>query len=135
MIKELGPGDEVFSLDEATKQIEIARVVGQRCSGEKEVFEITARGRTIGASVNHPFLVLRDERSDRCASTPAIRARGFRSRSFAVGDLVAIATDLPEYGDCRAAPCARPTRRGGASRRSRRTTCAGGPASTSVTGS
>src|SRR5215471_16581204 len=36
-IKELAPGDHVFSLDEDSKQIVSARVVGQRCSGEKEV--------------------------------------------------------------------------------------------------
>ncbi|HTX01623.1 MAG TPA: Fe-S cluster assembly protein SufB, partial [Acidimicrobiales bacterium] len=49
-IKELGTGDEVLSLDEATRQIVTATVVGQRCSGDKEVFEIRARGRVIGAS-------------------------------------------------------------------------------------
>src|SRR4029077_3881027 len=41
-IKEIGRGDVVFSLDEETKQIVTAPVVAQACSGEKEVFELTA---------------------------------------------------------------------------------------------
>ena len=61
-IKELAPGDEVFALDEKTRLVEKAAVVAGGPSGEKEIVEITARGRTIGASGNHPFLVLRDER-------------------------------------------------------------------------
>jgi Fe-S cluster assembly scaffold protein SufB len=97
-IKELGPGDEVFSLDETTREIVVSHVVGQACSGEKEVFEITARGAKIGASANHPFLVIRDERK-----------AGRQRRRYAVrwlpvealqpGDYVAIATDLPEFGE------------------------------------
>jgi Fe-S cluster assembly protein SufB len=81
-IKELGHGDEVFSLDESTKQIVRSTVVGGACSGEKEVFEIRARGRVIGASANHPFLVLRDE-----------GARWHPVEDLAVGDLVGVAVD------------------------------------------
>jgi FeS assembly protein SufB len=97
MIKELGPGDEVFALNEATREIETAPVVAGGQSGEKEIFEITARGRTIGASGNHPFLSLRDER------LPGRKHARYVSRWVAAedlreGDLVAIPTDLPEYG-------------------------------------
>ena len=60
MIKELGAGDEVFSLDEETRQLVVAPVVAGGQSGEKEVFEVRAGARVIGASGNHPFLVLRD---------------------------------------------------------------------------
>ncbi len=96
-IKELEPGDEVFSLDEGTKEIVSGRVVAQRSSGDKEVFEIKARGRTIGASANHPFLVLRDER------LPGRKHARFRARwvpveDLHIGDLVAIATDAPDFG-------------------------------------
>ena len=96
-IKELVPGDEVFSLDESSKQIVGARVVDAACSGEKEIFELTARGATIGASGNHPFLVLRDERK------PGRQRARYASRwvpasDLRAGDYVAIATDLPEYG-------------------------------------
>src|SRR5690606_35507145 len=44
-IKELAPGDEVFSLDETSKQIVRGRVVGAAASGEKEVFEVRAGNR------------------------------------------------------------------------------------------
>jgi FeS assembly protein SufB len=97
-IKELLPGDEVFSLNEETKEIEAAEVVGAACSGEKLVYEITARGAKIGASGNHPFLVLRDERK------PGRQRARYAARWIPVdelknGDYVAIATDLPEFGD------------------------------------
>src|SRR5205085_5520281 len=96
-IKELGPGDEVFSLDEQTRQVVSSTVVGQQSSGEKEVFEIRARGAVIGASANHPFLVLRDERK------PGRQRRRYAPRWLPVeqlrpGDYVGIATDLPEFG-------------------------------------
>jgi Fe-S cluster assembly scaffold protein SufB len=96
-IKELGPGDEVFALDERTRLIESAEVVAGGPSGEKGIYEITARGRTIGASGNHPFLVLRDER---LAGRKKARyaARWVPAEELEEGDLVAIATDVPEYG-------------------------------------
>jgi FeS assembly protein SufB len=97
-IKEVAPGDVVFSLDAASREIVRGRVVGAACSGEKEVFEIRARGAVIGASANHPFLVLRDERK------PGRERRRFQARWVAVedlraGDYVAIATDVPDFGE------------------------------------
>ena len=85
-IKEVQPGDVVFSLDEATREIVTGEVVGAACSGEKEIYEITARGRTIGASGNHPFLVLRDE-----------QARWVPVDELAVGDLAGMAIDMPAF--------------------------------------
>ncbi len=96
-IKEIVPGDEVFSLNESTKHLERARVVAGGKSGEKEIFEITARGRTISASGNHPFLVLRDEREPG-KSHAKYAARWVPAEELAEGDLVAIATDVPEFG-------------------------------------
>ncbi len=97
-IKELVAGDRVFSLDETTKQIVEAEVRGLASSGDKEIFEIRARGRVIGASANHPFLVLRDERK------PGRQRRRYATRwlpveELRVGDLVAVATDTPEFGE------------------------------------
>ncbi|MEZ5143579.1 MAG: Fe-S cluster assembly protein SufB [Acidimicrobiales bacterium] len=109
-IKEMAPGDTVFSLDPATREIVPARVVGAACSGEKEVFEITARGRTIGASGNHPFLVLRDERRPG-AKKARYAVRWVQTDDLRVGDLVAIATDLPDVGEPYALD--RPSRSGG----------------------
>ena len=97
-IKELTAGDVVFSLDPETKAIVTGRVRAGGQSGEKPVYEITARGRKIGASGNHPFLVLRDERE------PGRKRARFVSRWIATedliaGDLVAVATDTPEFGE------------------------------------
>ncbi len=99
-IKELMAGDEVFALDETSKQIVVASVVGGGCSGEKEVLEIRAGSRVIGASANHPFLVLRDERTEGAARA-RYRARWVPAEELEVGDLVAVATDLPEFGRTR----------------------------------
>ena len=96
-IKEIGAGDEVFALNQGSRLIEVARVVAGGQSGEKEIFEITARGRTIGASGNHPFLVLCDERKPGHKKA-RYAARWVPAEELAEGDLVAIATDLPEFG-------------------------------------
>jgi Fe-S cluster assembly protein SufB len=97
-IKELGAGDEVFSLDRSTRELVVSRVVGQACSGDKEIYELTAGSRTIGASGNHPFLVLRDERAPGRKKARYV-TRWVPAEELAVGDLVAVATDVPEYGD------------------------------------
>ena len=52
----------------------------------------------IGASANHPFLVLRDERK------AGRQRRRFATRwvpveELAVGDYVAVATDVPDFGE------------------------------------
>jgi Fe-S cluster assembly protein SufB len=56
-IDKIEPGDEVFALDQESRAIVPAKVLGTKCSGEKEVFEIRAGGRVVAASANHPFLV------------------------------------------------------------------------------
>jgi Fe-S cluster assembly scaffold protein SufB len=96
-IKELAPGDAVFSLDESTRNIVSSAVVGQRCSGEKEVFEIRARGRSVVASANHPFLVLRDDRREG-RQRSRFAASWVPVEKLRSGDLVAMATDLPDFG-------------------------------------
>ena len=97
-IKELQAGDEVFSLDEETKQIVRAAVVGHAASGDKEIFEITAGTRTIGASSNHPFLVLRDERKEG-RDRARFATRWVAMEELRKGDLVAVATDVPQFGE------------------------------------
>ncbi len=96
-IKEIEPGDQVFALDEATKQIVVAPVVAAGSSGEKPILEITARGRVIGASGNHPFLVLRDERKPG-RERARYAARWIPAEELRVGDYIAVPTDLPDFG-------------------------------------
>jgi FeS assembly protein SufB len=97
-IKELGAGDGVFALDEASRRLEVATVVAGGPSGHKAVFEVTAGGRTIGASGNHPFLALRDERRRGARQARYVR-RWVPVSELRIGDLVAVATDVPEYGE------------------------------------
>jgi FeS assembly protein SufB len=96
-IKELGPGDQVFALDEATKSIEVARVTGGGSSGDKEIFEITAGSRTIGASANHPFYALRDVRREG-SKKARYQPTWVAVEDLRVGDLVAVPTDVPSFG-------------------------------------
>jgi len=96
-IKELQAGDEVFALNEATKNLEVAKVLGGGESGEKEVFEIRAGSRCIGASANHPFLVLRDHRREGSRKA-RYRPEWIAVENLRVGDLVAVPGDLPEFG-------------------------------------
>ena len=96
-IKELGVGDEVFALDQSTKRIEVARVLGGGESGEKEILEIRAGSRVIGASGNHPFLVLRDVRREG-ARKARYETAWVAAEELTVGDLVAVPTDLPDFG-------------------------------------
>ncbi len=100
-IKEIVPGDVVFSLDTETRQVVQAPVVGVKCSGEKQVFEVQVGQAVIGASANHPFLVLRDRRR------PGRERARYKLEWVAVEDLspgeyVAVATDLPDFGEPRA---------------------------------
>jgi Fe-S cluster assembly protein SufB len=96
-IKELGQGDEVFSLDRETKQVVVGAVRGQACSGDKEIFEIRAGSRSIGASGNHPFLALRDRRRPG-RERARYAAEWVEVDDLRPGDYIAVATDLPEYG-------------------------------------
>jgi FeS assembly protein SufB len=96
-LKELVAGDEVFALDERTHRLEKATVVAGGPSGEKEIYEITAAGRTIGASGNHPFLTLVDDPKPGPGHARRV-ARWVPASELRAGDLVAIASDVPDYG-------------------------------------
>ena len=96
-IRDVIPGDVVFSLDEATNQIIPAPVKNFMPKGERTVFEVKVGTRTIKATENHPFLVLELYRKEG-------NQRGRYSRSWKymrelkVGDLVAVAKSLPDVG-------------------------------------
>ncbi len=131
-IKTLDPGDEVFSLDEATNKIVRARVVGAACSGEKEVFEIRARGRLIGASANHPFLVLRDERKPG-RERRRYRGIGSLSKTFESATTSPYQPTYPNSVSRLRCCCLTMRTLAGSLARPRRTSV-GGPVSTSETG-
>jgi len=94
-IREVQPGDIVFSFDEETHRLIPARVRATACKGVREVWAVRVGGRTIRATANHPFLVLDPE------GAPG-RADGRNGLVWKYlyelkpGDRVAIARRLPE---------------------------------------
>ena len=96
-IETISPGAKVFALDEESRQITVAPVVGSTESGVKEVFELQLQGRRISASANHPFLTLVDRRK------PGRQRRRYnpewtKLENLKVGDIVAVPRGLPEFG-------------------------------------
>ncbi len=96
-IKEIEPGDLVFSYDEQAEKFVVAPVKAAAQTDTKQVYELQAGGRRIKATDNHPFLVLRDERKP-----GRERARFARSwvtlGDVQVGDFVAVPRALPDFG-------------------------------------
>lgn len=96
-IKNIIPGDVVFSLDEETNQVIPSAVKNFMPKGERPVYEVKVGTRIIRATENHPFLVLELQRKEG-------RQRGRYARSWKYlrdikpGDLVAVAKSLPDVG-------------------------------------
>jgi Fe-S cluster assembly protein SufB len=93
-IRDVQPGDIVFSYEEESGRLIPARVRATAFKGEREVFEVRVGTRTIRATANHPFLVLEHERASN-------RQRGRYRLTWKYlyelkpGDLVAVARRLP----------------------------------------
>jgi Fe-S cluster assembly protein SufB len=60
-IKEIEPGDHVFAYDETAERFVIAPVKAAAQTGTKQTYQVKVGGRTIRATDNHPFLVVRDD--------------------------------------------------------------------------
>ncbi|HZY26788.1 MAG TPA: Fe-S cluster assembly protein SufB [Jiangellaceae bacterium] len=105
-IKEIEPGDQVFSYDENTERFVVASVRAAAQTDVREVFEIRAGGRRVKATDNHPFLVLRDER--RPGRQRARYALSWVTLAeIKVGDFVAVPRGIPEFGEPHPLPAAR----------------------------
>ncbi len=100
-IKEVVPGETVFSLDEATGELVPTRVKAAAETGVKPTYRVTVGGRyhrTIHATPNHPLLCLVDRR--RPGRQRARYARTWKTvAELQPGDLVAVARDLRESGE------------------------------------
>ncbi|MCA1900239.1 MAG: Fe-S cluster assembly protein SufB, partial [Chloroflexi bacterium] len=99
-IRDIVPGDVVFSLDEDTNQIIPAPVKNFMPKGLRPVYEVKVGTRSIRATENHPFLVL--EHQQREGYQRGRYARSWKYlRDIKPGDLVAVAKSLPDIGqDC-----------------------------------
>ncbi|MBI5797841.1 SufD family Fe-S cluster assembly protein [Candidatus Woesearchaeota archaeon] len=96
-IKDLKKNDFVFSLNEETNEIIRAKVNGVMDKGVRPIFEIKIRGKKIKTTYNHPFLTLVDKRKE-----GRKRARYQKEWKYLnelkEKDIIAIATDLPDFG-------------------------------------
>lgn len=96
-IKDIKADDTIFAYDEKLNQIVKSKVRAVLDKGKRAVFELKVAGRTIKATFNHPFLALADKRK-----LGRQRARFSKEWKYLnelnVGDLIAIATDLPDHG-------------------------------------
>jgi Fe-S cluster assembly protein SufB len=96
-IREIRPGDTVFSLDEQADAVIPSQVKATEEKGERQVFEVQVGTRAIRATANHPFLVL-----DYTRAPGKQRGRYTRKWKYLSelkpGDLVAVAKSLPDTG-------------------------------------
>lgn len=97
-IKDVMPGDTVFSFDEESNKIIPTTVKATAAKGVRQVFQVRVGTRTIKATDNHPFLVLEYRRG-----LDKLRGRYRRVWKYLhelkPGDLVAVAKQLPEAGE------------------------------------
>ena len=97
-IKEIEPGDRVFSLDEQTGRFVVAPVKAAAQTDVRQTYEVRVGTRTIRATDNHPVLVLVDERKP--GRQRARYARRWKTvAQLRAGDLVAVPRGLPEVGE------------------------------------
>jgi len=96
-ISDVQIGDTVFALDEKRNEIVTSKVQAVIDKGKRPVFKVRIRGKEIKATYNHPFLTLVDRRKDG-------RQRSRFSKEWRYlnelqkGDIIAVATDLPDTG-------------------------------------
>ena len=96
-IKDVHPGDEVFSLNEGNGELEVHRVKHAAQTGVRQTYEVTVGSllhRTIVGTDNHPVLCLVDVRG-------RYERRWKTIGELAEGDIVAVARDLPSFGETR----------------------------------
>ena len=97
-IKNIRTGDIVFSYDEESNSIVKSKVTGFMDKGKLSVFEVDIAGRKIKTTSNHPFLTLVDNRKP--GRQRARYAKEWKHLSdLKEGDVIAIATDLPNCGE------------------------------------
>jgi Fe-S cluster assembly protein SufB len=100
-IKEIEAGDMVFSLDEETGEVIPTKVKSAAQTDVRQTYRITVGGRykrSIRATDNHPMLTLTDGRK------PGRQRARYERRwktvaELDVGDLVAVARDMPDFGE------------------------------------
>lgn len=98
-IVDITTNDVVFSLNESTGLLEKQRVLGLASKGGRVVYEVrTQGGRTIEVTKNHPFYSLQ-----KYVKPDSVRGRYKKEWKYLsdlnVGDLIGLATEIPDSGE------------------------------------
>lgn len=96
-IKDVAPGERLFSLDQLTREIRAATVTASLPSGRAEVFEVKVGTRTIRVGPDVCFLALIDRRRPGRIRR-RFRAEWTRAADLKVGDIVGVARKTPDLG-------------------------------------
>jgi len=95
MIGEVRPGERVFSLEDG--KMTLKTITRQSKTGRKQIYKITAGGKTLRTSGNHPFLVRLAEKSGTKQMSPyAYRLEYKHADELQIGDVVVSAYEYPD---------------------------------------
>ncbi len=97
-IKNLKEGDKVYAWDENTNSLKTSKVKNKIFSGNKEIYKLSAAGREIEASSNHPFLTLIREKNKPDHKKKFFKFSWKPLKELKTGDLVGITKKLPHLG-------------------------------------
>ena len=97
-IKNIKTGDKVYVWNENTNSIKTSKVKNKIFSGNKKVYRLTAGGRELEASSNHPFLTLIREKNNPRHKKGFFKFAWKPLEELGVGDLIGITKELPHEG-------------------------------------
>ncbi|MFT4311661.1 MAG: SufD family Fe-S cluster assembly protein [Candidatus Woesearchaeota archaeon] len=96
-ISAISPGDKVLSYDFQAKKIVPGTVKQMVYNGDREIFEITAAGRSLEATQNHPFLTL-----SKTQDNPKKNFYSYQWKPLSqlqVGDMICVTKNIPNKGE------------------------------------
>lgn len=97
-IKDLKAGDMIFAWDKSENAIKKAKVKAKIFSGNKEVYQIEAGGRSLQATANHPFLTLIHQKNQESHKKGFFHFNWKPLEDLVVGDVIGVAKQLPISG-------------------------------------
>ncbi len=95
-IKDLNVGDYVYALNEETKKFERQKVNAVVYKGERQVYKVTAAGRSIKVTENHPLYVI-IEAKEEGIQEDRFQTKWRYLKDLKVGDSVAVSNAIPDY--------------------------------------
>ncbi len=101
-IESINSGDNVFTFNEQTKDLEVKKVVATKFTGIKPVYEIKLEDgkRTVDATLNHPFLTV-VYYPDRPSKLGRYELCWKKLEELNAGDFLVVTNELPDVGKSR----------------------------------